>query len=30
MQPGDLVLIDEASMVANPDLADVGSQLGSP
>ena len=26
LQPGDLVLIDEASMVANPDLADVISQ----
>ena len=23
LQPGDLVLMDEASMVANPDLADV-------
>jgi AAA domain len=26
LQPGDLVLIDEASMVANPDLADMISQ----
>ena len=26
LQPGDLVVIDEASMVANPDLADVISQ----
>ena len=26
LQPGDLVLIDEASMVSNPDLADVISQ----
>jgi hypothetical protein len=26
LRPGDLVLVDEASMVANPDLADVVSQ----
>jgi len=26
LQPGDLVLMDEASMVGNPDLADVISQ----
>jgi ATP-dependent exoDNAse (exonuclease V) alpha subunit len=29
LRPGDLVLIDEASMVANPDLADVISQAGA-
>ena len=29
LQPGDLVLIDEASMVANPDLADVISQAAA-
>ena len=29
LQPGDLVLMDEASMVANPDLADVVSQAAN-
>ena len=29
LRPGDLVLIDEASMVANPDLADVISQAAA-
>jgi conjugative relaxase-like TrwC/TraI family protein len=29
LQPGDLVLMDEASMVANPDLADVISQAAA-
>jgi ATP-dependent exoDNAse (exonuclease V) alpha subunit len=29
LRPGDLVLIDEASMVANPDLADVISQAAT-
>ena len=29
LQPGDLVLIDEASMVANPDLADVIGQAAA-
>jgi conjugative relaxase-like TrwC/TraI family protein len=29
LRPGDLVLVDEASMVANPDLADVISQAAA-
>ena len=29
LHPGDLVLMDEASMVANPDLADVISQAAA-
>ena len=29
LQPGDVVLMDEASMVANPDLADVVSQAAA-
>ena len=29
LQPGDLVLIDEASMVSNPDMADVVAQAAS-